>query len=1759
VLSETDNPNIADIFSMSRKLSTHSGWKENIISFLNENKKSWDDLTFWKKFLTKALVNKSSVEAVTRISAANSLTLLLSGDLSEQDLERMFAAVPDSTMKWLRVARLVVLESRSMMPNTSESESTQKESVRPNSSAVEIQVIPGEEKHPLIEASEQQQETKEQLQTNRNYPAKDSEQTPLQYELEEIDFSDCQNIRGDALTEDNDIIGEQLHELVPSHRQAYVDEKLNTAILAKEDRFERRQGQSNGSYIQQLEKIINRCALSPYTSWKLIVWSCYLNDRDAILKAKWCLIGDWQEVKENLWIILKNERPDIDGKDMLNLLQFQWAYGSIREFNSRFMNLGEAAGCTGKTLFDLWVSKLPDSQRIAVRQFHSIKPFQNIRAAMRFIEDTVNPDTQRKSLEIGSDHRREKKFRNLKGPRDLQHEEYLSSKSDSSRINTINKHAMANNQHEAGEEYRKSQNGPKLRDRDHHTVFPQTREEKSPRDYNPKYNDKTHNYGKWNHKKSASLQQKEEDFRKNLASSTTSSSTKSNNFPIQSKVKFNSIQSFGQTTKTSTMPGGIGGVYPKHPVERKTNIKYLPLEEKNPALHDYPHQPISQTTNNTTSSIERVIIHQFPETKIVINGNETTATIDTMSMTSFITKDFQEKLHLDPVGIVLVQFPEQFKPCARDVVEVNIGLNGQTLKNYPLGVLNLPDPQAPVILGLDLLTAVKLEVTVDCKMHEDKFKEYRSGNVAMTPTTKQPQMSNSQPETTKSQHSQTMEMTEDQSLIASHSVMQLSGSGDASNNDVDHFNDNGNLYHPRHDDFMQEIKADLDANLANINRPANVPPFALPFSDEAEKRRHHWQPQRYLGSQMEKAYEEQVVQWLKDGIIRPLQPSEQVKCSQYNSRIFGVKQSDKIRFVADFRHINNLLIDDTNDVPVIDDELKRLGDNNGEYLSKLDLKSAYLQIPVAQCDQRFLAFTCNGRRYCFTRIPFGLKQIPSWFNRLVQSILQEADIHAAKNFFDDLRVQSKDRKQHIDDVRKTLRALTKVGFVVNQNKCIFAAKQLRLLGFLVSGAGVSIDKSRVFDMDKWSRPSTRKQLQKLIGFINYSRRFIPNCSEKLAPLINAMTDKTKRFQWNAELESSYWELFQSMMTSTMLHFPDANCQLEVRCDASDSAIGCHIFQWRNGKMETIALNSKKLSGSQCKYTIPKKELYAAIIFLRKYEDLLGARHFLLRIDNEAIATLLQAQNGKLPEDKILANWIVGLQQFNFDCKPIKGTENVVADYMSRIQNINTIPTTGNSQNNLATDQDHPPSPTQREISELSRDNHNHEENVPTQTNSSVESANNIEEDRHQSERMLREISSEELHKLLNEIHSHGHFGEKILKEYIENVLHYTHPLLASKCKQLCDHCVICNKVNAGKLAFAPQRFHHHTEPMQNVYMDFMEIQKSASGMKWILVAVDYATKFVWLRACENKSSTIQAEFLNMLMSNFGRITELSTDNEFDNKEVNAIGTKWNMSHRLALAYNHQSMGPVERYNRTVRYAILKTVMDKLDGIEHWDDIVDDVQYWINTNYNSSIKCSPFDLMFGRNSFGQDATTTTSNVNTTNNIVAKQQSNTVVNKWDLITKTREQLRNEKFKQFSEGKKKIPTKVLKPGQLVMAVNNHRRSKSDLPYDGPFRVGYHHGDGNLDIQNDDGYIIETRPTPQLKKFKGKRKPLPAGRYATANRFETLSDAVDQINDEDIIIELNENPTEEDLKRDDRARRRNRNLHPGYLESSPGSVSHE
>jgi hypothetical protein len=168
--------------------------------------------------------------------------------------------------------------------------------------------------------------------------------------------------------------------------------------------------------------------------------------------------------------------------------------------------------------------------------------------------------------------------------------------------------------------------------------------------------------------------------------------------------------------------------------------------------------------------------------------------------------------------------------------------------------------------------------------------------------------------------------------------------------------------------------------------------------------------------------DEVIGQWITDGVIMRAPVG-----TTFNTPIFAVSKKDlhgqkRYRVCADFRPLNALLPDDTFPLPRISDIFKALA--GAVIFTTLDLKAAYNRFLIAPEDRHKTCFTWQDMQYVFARAPFGLKTLPSIFQRVIQIII--ADIPFARAYIDDVIVFSQNLDEHADHVRQVVQALTTV-------------------------------------------------------------------------------------------------------------------------------------------------------------------------------------------------------------------------------------------------------------------------------------------------------------------------------------------------------------------------------------------------------------------------------------------------------------------------------------------------------------------------------------------------------------------------------------------------------------------------------------------------------------------------------------------------------------------------------------------------------------
>ncbi|KAL0448681.1 UNVERIFIED_CONTAM: hypothetical protein Slati_1424500 [Sesamum latifolium] len=253
----------------------------------------------------------------------------------------------------------------------------------------------------------------------------------------------------------------------------------------------------------------------------------------------------------------------------------------------------------------------------------------------------------------------------------------------------------------------------------------------------------------------------------------------------------------------------------------------------------------------------------------------------------------------------------------------------------------------------------------------------------------------------------------------------------------------------------------------------NVHPEARPIK----------QKKRAFETERNKIIKEQVEKLLKINYIRPVQYPEWLA-----NVVLVPKSNGKRRMCIDFTNLNRTCLKDSFPLPMIDSTL------GCELMSFLDAFQGYNQIRLAPEDQEKTSFVTEQGTYCYTVMPFKLKNAGATYQRLVNSMFQKQIGRNMEVYIDDMLVKSQKREHHVEDLAECFGILRKFDMKLNPSKCTFRVPGGKFLGFIVFQRGIEANPEKIEAIIKMQSPNTIKEVQKLAGRIVALNRFISRSS-----------------------------------------------------------------------------------------------------------------------------------------------------------------------------------------------------------------------------------------------------------------------------------------------------------------------------------------------------------------------------------------------------------------------------------------------------------------------------------------------------------------------------------------------------------------------------------------------------------------------------------------------------------------------------------------
>lgn len=692
----------------------------------------------------------------------------------------------------------------------------------------------------------------------------------------------------------------------------------------------------------------------------------------------------------------------------------------------------------------------------------------------------------------------------------------------------------------------------------------------------------------------------------------------------------------------------------------------------------------------------------------------------------------------------------------------------------------------------------------------------------------------------------------------------------------------------------------------------------------------------------------QLDEMLRDDVVEP-------SCSPWNNPVtMALKSDGGLRFCLDSRKLNQLSKHDAYPLPYITHILDQL--REARYLSSIDLKSAFWQVPLEESSKEKTAFTVPGRGlFHFKVMCFGLTSAPATQQRLMDLLFGPEFSGKIFIYLDDIIIVSSSFHEHLHLLDVVADKLSSANLSINFEKCCFFRKQLKYLGYVVDEQGLRTDPEKVKAIIDFPIPLCKKDVKRFLGTASYYRRFIKNFSTIAAPL-NALTSTKKKappFEWSPAAERAFNSLKEALTSAPVLACPDFSQPFAVHCDASNYGIGGTLTQTLEGIEHPVAYFSRSLSPPERNYSATEREALAVVLVVEHFRPYLegAAVPFRIITDHSSLKWFLNLKN---PSGR-LERWGCRLSPYNFVVEHRRGSENVVPDALSRSVPVSSVGVQS-------------PDEWYKNIFDRCKSNPSSCPNFQiiddrlfrySRTNNSLIS--NFE--------WKEVVPSEKVVSVLTENHSSptaAHLG--VYKTYNRIKLRYFWPKMYRDTVKFVLNCGVCkaykvpNQSTPGFMG-SPKVC---TRPFQCISIDLVgPLPLSRLQNAHLLVVVCCFSKYCLLFPLRRATGRVVAQRLEdhvFLMHGIPQTVIADNGSQFVGAEIKSLFDRYKIPQVHYGPVYCPQVNTVERYNRTVITAISTLV-----GNDHrlWDVNLPKIQFAINTSVNESTGFSPFLLVHGR--------------------------------------------------------------------------------------------------------------------------------------------------------------------------------------------------
>ena len=417
-------------------------------------------------------------------------------------------------------------------------------------------------------------------------------------------------------------------------------------------------------------------------------------------------------------------------------------------------------------------------------------------------------------------------------------------------------------------------------------------------------------------------------------------------------------------------------------------------------------------------------------------------------------------------------------------------------------------------------------------------------------------------------------------------------------------------------------------------------------------------PVRKFSFAMKEPLKQELDRLVKTGILIPVD----VPTDWISSMVVVKKSNGKIRLCIDPKPLNQALKrNQYYPLPVIDDLLPRLV--NAKVFSVVDAKNGFWHVQLDSESSLLTTFGTPWGRFRWTRLPFGISPAPEEFQRRLECALEGLD--GVKPIFDDILVfgvgetQAEALSDHDAKLKALFERCRTKSIKLNKDKLKLRCKEVKFMGHVICQDGLKPDPDKVQGIAEMPTPSSKQDVKRLLGMVNYLQKFASNLSEITAPMRDLSKDGNQ-FQWDEQVQGrSFKQVKEILSAAPVLKFFDPKEEVEIQCDASDRGLGACLMQ----RGQPVAYASRSMTTTEVNYAQIEKEMLAILFAVERFEQCVYGRPVKIETDHKPLKRIFR--KSLLSAPKRLQRMLLRLQKFDLQVSYKKGTEMYLADTLSR--------------------------------------------------------------------------------------------------------------------------------------------------------------------------------------------------------------------------------------------------------------------------------------------------------------------------------------------------------------------------------------------------------------------------------------------------------------------------------------------------------------